>query len=354
MTAIRYCLMDTNLTIPFKGPDKKVMSGYPSVWRKVCFLSTMKLRLLFSLVLYFILSLLLNSCSPPRSVINSGKVLPKKQVRFGNNYSFNVSSSPISQTIKGVYSLGQDISNKDTVYFNEQINSLNSAILAYALDPIGYNTDLYLRVGLGHRMDIGYRNSGSAHAFDMMYQFLGSNETYKNSSIGGMYGSAGLQYSYENFKFLDSKFDKLTKVLDMKMTRKDFSIPVIFSKSFGPEERSGCFGFGVVYTHSFINYRIAPKNIYLQNNEGVKELLAPVNGKANYGSYGTFVNIKVGRRFIFFNASLAAYYQNYGTYALLGGGMVKLKGVTIVPAYGLQFNIIPRKKKVPPAEGSVN
>ena len=301
--------------------------------------------------LFLSLILLLAACSPPRSVINSGKVLPKKQVRFGTNYSFNVSSSPISQTIKGVYSLGEDIANKDTVYFGEQVKSLNSAILAYALDPIGSNTDLYLRFGLGHRMDIGYRNSGSAHAFDMMYQFLGSNETFRNSEQGGMYGSVGLQYSWENYKFIDNKFDKLTKVLDMKMTRRDLSIPVIFSKSFGPEERTGCLGFGVVYTHSFINYHIAPRNIYLQNNEGVKELLEPVNGRTNYGSYGTFVNVKIGRRFIFFNASLAAYYQDYGTYALLGGGHVRLKGVTIVPAYGFQFNIVPKKKKLPPAEG---
>jgi len=286
------------------------------------------------------------SCSPPRSIINSGKVATKNQVRFGNNYSLNISSSPITQSAKGIHNLADNFSGKDSIQFTDQVSHINSAVLAYCLDPIGTNTDLYLRYGLGHRMDIGYRTSGSSHAVDMMYQFLGSNENYKNSDKGGMYGSIGLQYGWEKYSF-SNKFNRVQKLLDMNMSRRDVSVPLIFSKSFGPEERSGCFSFGLVYSHSFVTYNIKAKNIYIQNNNDVKELVAPVNAKMDYGSYGTFINMKVGRRFIFFNASLAAYYQNYGNYPLLGGGMASLEGISIIPSYGVQFNILPRKRKIP-------
>ena len=75
------------------------------------------------------------------------------------------------------------------------------------------------------------------------------------------------------------------------------------------------------------------------------ELLAPISGKTGFNAYGTFFNIKIGRKFVFFNFSLAAYYQNYGRYTMIGGSKVLLKGVSIVPSYGVQFNLFQKKKK---------
>jgi len=284
------------------------------------------------------------SCSPPKSIVNSGKVVTKNQVRFGTNYSVNVSTSPITESIKGIKEFSS-FSNKDSFQLDQGLEHINAAALAYCLDPIGYKTDFYLRYGLGHNIDLGYRNSGKAHVIDTRYQFLGSNSTYQYSDYKGLYGSIGLQYGWQKFGFGDQKFDQLQKVFDLSMSRKDISIPLIFSKSFGPEEKFGALSFGLIYTHSFVKYNVNPKNVYLRDNEGVQHMLEPLNAKKNYGSYGSFLSVKAGWKFIYFNAGVACYYQKYGTFPLLGGSNVTLKGFTIVPSYGVQFNILPRKKK---------
>ncbi|MGZ3884420.1 MAG: hypothetical protein ACXVPQ_13185 [Bacteroidia bacterium] len=292
------------------------------------------------------------SCTPPRSMLSSGKVVPKKQFRFGINYTFNVSSAPITQSVKGAYKLSQTIANKDTIRNSSQVRDVNAALIAYCVDPITFNDELYFRYGLGHYLDVGYRNAGGAHAFDMMYQFLGSNENFNNSTYNGMYGSTGLQYSWKNYNFSDNPILKqLQKMYFMDMQRKDVTVPVVFSKSWGPEERTGCFSFGVMYSHTFIKYKISTKNIYQAadqldpNGQVTPYLLTPVEAKVHYGAYGAFFNLKIGKKAVFFNVSLAAYYQNYGKYLLLGGSTVELKGFTIVPSYGVQFNILGKQKK---------
>jgi hypothetical protein len=289
-------------------------------------------------------------CSGSRSVLNSGKVVPKNQVRFGKNYTINISSAPISQSVRGAYNLGGDYSKKDTIYYDKQMEHVNAALLSYCLDPIGVNDELYFRYGIIKRVDIGYKSTGGSTAFDVMYQFLGSTknvnevENEKNS----FYGSVGLQFSWQNYRFLNYQmFDKVQSMFGMEMARRDVALPLIFSTSFGPEERVGCFSFGLIYSHAFIKYKITPKNIYSadQINSSYPELLAPVNGKVNYGSFGTFMNVKIGKKFVFFNFSLAAYYQNYGKYMLLGGNSRTIKGFTFIPSYGMQFNIIQKKKR---------
>lgn len=286
---------------------------------------------------------LIYACSPPKSVINSGKVVTKNQVRFGTHYSVNVSTSPITESIEGVKEF-KNIADKDTFHWDKGLEHLNAAAIAYCLDPIGYKADFYLRYGIGFNTDIGYRYSGKAHTIDARYQFLGSNSTYQYSDYKGMYGSIGVQYGWQNYGFGDKKFDQLKRVFNLNMSRKDIAVPLIFSKSFGPEEKFGAISFGVIYTHSFIKYNVDPVNVYLRDNEGVQRMLAPLNAKNNYGSYGSFIHIKAGYKFIYFNAGISTYYQKYGTYPLLGGGEVQLKGWTFVPSYGIQFNILPRKK----------
>jgi hypothetical protein len=284
------------------------------------------------------------SCSPPKAITESGKVVTKNQVRGGVNYSVNVSTSPITESIKGIEEFEQ-MSDKDSFQLTEGLEHINAAALAYCLDPIGYKTDFYLRYGLGHNIDVGYRYSGKSHLVDARYQFLGSNSTYQYSDYKGMFGSVGLQYGWQSYNFGGKNFEQISKIFDLNMSRKDISVPVIFSKSFGPEEKYGAIAFGVIYTHSFVKYNIDPKNVYVKDNEGVQQMLAPLNAKMNYGSYGGFVNFKVGYKFVYFTAGLSTYYQEYGNYALLGGGNVELKGWTFVPSYGVQFNLYPRKKK---------
>jgi hypothetical protein len=303
---------------------------------------------------YFISTLFIfSSCTTPRSVLSSGKVVPKNTIRGGINYTFNVASSPISESVKGIYHLADTYQNKDTVYLDQSVKDANKSLLAYCLDPITFTNEYYLRFGLGHRMDMGYRNSGDAHGVDMMYQFLGGTGTFKDSDYEGMYGSVGFQYAHQNFKFLNNKiFNKFESLFGFTMRRNDFTIPIIFSKAWGPEERTGCLSFGVTYTHSFISYKIKPKAIYYLNENDVNvppQLLEPIEGKMDYSSYGTFINFKIGKRYVFFNLSVSAYYQNFGKYALLGGEKVALEGFSIVPSYGIQFNI-PKKSRKKPVE----
>lgn len=301
--------------------------------------------ILFSFIL---IAIVMSSCSSPRSVLNSGKVVPKNQVRFGKNTTFNISSAPIERSFKGSMDLAENVSQNDTVIYNQQVANLNSAFMAYCLDPIGYNTETFFRYGLGKHFDFGFKNTGGAYAGDVMYQFLGSTKNCNESEVGGFYGSIGAQYSWQNFRFINMpKFDKVQKLFGLEMSRKDITIPLIFSKSFGPEERVGCFSFGFIYSHSFIDYKITPKNIYSEQliDNVPSQLLIPVSNKTQFDAYGTFLNVKIGKKYVFFNFSLAAYYQNYGRYQMLGDTNVLLKGISIVPSYGIQFNIFPKTKK---------
>lgn len=300
-----------------------------------------------NILLLLIVSLALHACSGSRSVLNSGKVLPKDQIRFGKNNTFNISTSAISQSARGAYNLSSNYSNKDTVYYDQQVQYINAALLSYCLDPIGVNEELYFRYGLGHHLDLGFKNSGGSNAFDVQYQFLGSTKNVNEvtDDKNSFYGSIGLQYSWHNYRFLNYQmFDKVQHIFGLDMTRKDITVPLILSTSFGPEERVGCFSFGVVYSHSFIHYKISPKNIYSADKID-PQLLEPVNARVDYNAYGTFVNLKIGKKFIFFNVSVAAYYQNYGNYPMLGGTYKTLKGFTFIPSYGMQFNLLKKKKK---------
>ncbi|HEX8516698.1 MAG TPA: hypothetical protein VF868_10900 [Bacteroidia bacterium] len=296
----------------------------------------------------FLVPLVLSACSGSRSVLNSGKVLPKDQMRFGKNYTVNISSAPISQSVRGAYNLSDNLSKKDTIYYSSQVESVNAALLAYCLDPIGVNDEMYFRYGLGHRLDLGFKSSGGSNAFDAQWQFLGSTKNVEQAEEKEhqFYGSLGAQYSWQNYRFLNyPMFDKFQEIFGLDMSRKDISFPLIFSTSFGPEERVGCFSFGLVYSHSFIKYKITPRNIYAADRVD-PALLEPVNAKVNYSAYGTFINFKIGKKFIFFNLSLAAYYQDYGKYPMLGGGKKSLRGVSLIPSYGVQFNLLKKKKLI--------
>lgn len=298
-------------------------------------------------LIFMLISLGLASCSSPRSMLTSGKVLPKGHMRIGKNTTVNISSAPIERSIKGSMDLAEQSSSSDSVIYTNQIANLNAAFMAYCLDPIGYNTETYFRYGLGNRLDLGFRNTGDANAFDVAFQFLGSNKNCNESDKGGFYGSLGAQYSWQNYRFIKfHKFEKVQQLFGLDISRRDITIPLTFSKSFGPEERVGCFSFGLVYSHSFINYTIEPKKIYSESVSSVpSELMAPVSGKKEFDAYGTFLNVKIGKKYVFFNFSIAAYYQNYGRFPLLGGSDVLLKGISVVPSYGMQFNIFPKTKK---------
>lgn len=276
------------------------------------------------------------SCTAPRSVIHSGKVTPKGQFKTGVNFGGNVASEPLGQLDDVTLAAVDAVVNRDTVFYDQQIDVFSKALLAYTLDPVGPTFDFYLRYGLAERVDVGYKYASGVHVFDAMYQFMGPTGTPLNPGVGDWYGSVGLQYSGQSSDIVNKLLlDRLQSFLQFSARRRDIVIPLVFSKSFGPEEQIGNISFGAVYNHSFIEYGFEPGNLFKRvAGESVK-----IDGfmeKNNFASYGLFVNGKIGYKFIYLLPALTMYYQNYGTYQFLEGREFSFSGMTFIPSIGVQ------------------
>ncbi len=275
-------------------------------------------------------------CTAPRSIINSGKVTAPGQFKVGFNYGGNIASEPISQLDDVARAAIDAVVNKDTVFYDEQIDVFAEAITAYALDPVGPAFDLYIRYGIAPRVDAGYKYASGAHVLDAMYQFMGSTGTPENPGPEGLYGSLGLQFSTQSLNLGNRFFlDKISSVLSFEASRRDLVVPLIFSKSFGKEEEIGNISWGVAYNHTFVNYGFEPGNLFRRvGGERVK--VEGFTAKNNFSSFGAFINAKVGFKFIYVVPALTVYYQNYGTYKLIGDREFSYSGMTIIPSIGLQ------------------
>lgn len=283
-------------------------------------------------------------CTPSRNIIASGKVTPKGGFKAGFNSSFNIASEPISQLDDVTKAAIDIIANRDgsgkPVYYNDSLKVLTRALVAYSLDPVGPNFDFYVRYGLAKRLDIGYKQASGIHVLDAMYQFMGATGTPDNPGPDGMYGSIGLQYSGQKSD-LPSKLglDKLSALITYEASRRDLLIPLVFSKSFGPEEEIGNISWGVVYGHTFIKYGFKPGNLYERVGGSNIRKVESFLSKESYPSFGGFVNGKIGFKYAYFVPSLSFYYQNYGTYNIFGLQEENYKGFTVIPSLGFQVNI---------------
>ncbi|MEI6348604.1 MAG: hypothetical protein WCP69_11720 [Bacteroidota bacterium] len=299
-------------------------------------LTSIKLK---QIVYFTSIILFLSGCAAPRSITQSGKVTPHKQFRFGSNFSGNISTSVSKTLFDGAQSTASDLINQDTVRLEETVAKLEKVALAYSLDPIGSGYDFYLRYGVLKHFDIGYKFASGVHVFDAMYQFMGSTGTIESVGKKGICGSIGVQYSSQKYD-LPLGFNKIQDLLGYTMKRKDILIPLIFSVSFGEEEKFGNFSWGLAYSHSFIDYGFDPDNIFYDRiNSTTPVSLTAIEGKKNYSSIGAFVNIKAGYKYVYLISSLSVFYQDYGTYNMLGGGTANLSGLTIIPTLGIQFNL---------------
>lgn len=292
----------------------------------------------FYLYVVAILAVAVSSCTAPRSVIHSGKVTPKGQFKAGFNVGGNIATEPISQLDDVTKAAVDAVAKEGEVEYSEQIDVFSKALMSYALDPVGTTFDFYLRYGVAERMDVGYKYATGVHVFDAMYQFMGPTGTPQNPGVGDWYGSIGLQYSGQSSGLFDKLYlDKLIPVLEFSATRRDIVIPLVFSKSFGPEEEMGNISFGPVYNHTFIKYGFEPSRI-VKDAAGEKVPVDGVFAKKNFPSFGFFVNGKIGFKYVYILPSLTMYYQDYGTYDFLEGKQFEFSGVTIIPSIGLQAN----------------
>ncbi|WP_161947727.1 hypothetical protein [Rufibacter ruber] len=284
--------------------------------------------------------LLLAGCTAPRSVIHSGKVTPHGQFKIGANFGGNVATEPISQLKDITEAVVKDLANRDSVYYNEQIKAATKGAIAYSLDPVGPTFDFYVRYGVLPRVDVGYKYASGVHVLDAMYQFLGPVGTPQNPGQGRWYGSVGLQYAGQSNDLLDKLFlSDLFPILEFTAQRKDLLVPLVFSRSFGTEEEYGNISFGLAYNHTFIEYGLQPGRLYEKVGGGKAVQLEGLTRKNSFGSYGLFVNAKIGARRVYLLPALAVYYQNYGTYELLEGETHSFSGVTLVPSLGLQIGL---------------
>ena len=203
------------------------------------------------------------SCTAPRSIVSTGKVTPRGEFRVGGNASFNIPTETIGKTGSALLKAAEEAAGKDTVRYNQTIERLQTAALAYVLDPVRPASDLYVRYGVIDRLDVGYKYAFGSHVFDAMYQFLGPTGTPENPGSrqpGATYGSIGLQFATQRARLPNIPLlDDVNSVLGFRARRQDVLVPLVFSQSLGAEEEIGAISYGVVYAHSFLRYGFQPR-----------------------------------------------------------------------------------------------
>ncbi len=293
-----------------------------------------------------ILALAASACTAPRGITTSGKVTPQGEFRLAYNQGFNVGSAPLSKAgtaVKDAASqLGSQAARGDTVRYSGSVSNVQAAALAYLLDPVQTTADLSIRYGVVPRLDVGYKYAFGSHVFDTQYQLLGPTGSVENpgrgAASGTTYASIGLQYAIQRAALPSLPFlSNLNNLLGLSASRHDILLPLTVSQSFGPEESIGAISYGAVYAHSWVSYGFTPSNLY--NRAGTGALPALDRQSRNFSSYGLFLNLKLGYKYVYVVPAVSFYYQNYGDYTLLDGSTTSLSGVTFIPSLGVQFRI---------------
>jgi hypothetical protein len=286
------------------------------------------------------------SCTAPRSITTSGKVLPQGEFRVAYNQGFNVATEPISKAGTAVKNaatqLGNQASSGQKVNYSDAVSDVQTAALAYLVDPVQTSADLSIRYGVIPRLDVGYKYAFGSHVFDTQYQLLGPTGSVENpergAASGTTYASIGLQYAIQRTGLPKIPFlTDVNSLLGLSATRHDLLIPLTVSQSFGPEESVGAISYGAVYAHSWVSYGFTPSNLY---NRAGTSVLPPLERQSrNFSSYGLFLNLKLGYKYVYVVPAVSVYYQNYGSYTLVDGSTTSLSGVTFIPSLGFQVRI---------------
>ncbi|OGX83916.1 hypothetical protein [Hymenobacter glacialis] len=284
--------------------------------------------------------LLATSCTAPRAIVTTGKVTPQGEFRVGYNQGFNVATSSLSKVGSAVKEAASQAASQEKVDYTEATTKIQAAALAYVLDPVQPTADLSIRYGIIPRLDAGYKYAFGSHVFDTQLQLLGPTGSPENPGAGAAsgttYASIGLQFATQRAKLPSLPFlDDINSVLNFRATRNDLLVPLTFSQSFGPEEEIGAISYGLVYGHSWVSYGFAPEKIF-NGSVKVPELTLQ---KRNFSSFGGFVNLKLGYRYVYVIPAISVFYQNYGNYTLLNGASTSLSGVTFVPSLGFQLRV---------------
>jgi hypothetical protein len=228
------------------------------------------------------------------------------------------------------------------VNYSDAVSQVQTAALAYLVDPVQPASDLSIRYGIVPRLDAGYKYAFGSHVFDAAYQLLGPTSSVENPERGATggttYASIGLQYAIQRAGLPKVPFlTDLNNLLGLSATRQDLIIPLTISQSLGAEESIGAISYGAVYAHSWVSYGFRPNNLY--NRAGTAVLPDLPSQRNSFSSYGLFLNAKIGYKYVYFVPALSFYYQNYGTFTLVDGSSASFSGATFIPSLGVQFRI---------------
>jgi hypothetical protein len=284
---------------------------------------------------------LLCACSGPRAVMHTPEAAPKGDWRLGGgmdiNFPTQTSRALFSGLEGGIDLLYDQVKGSDTAKVAitaDSLNDLARALVAYSLDPLGTQPTAFLRYGILDGVDAGYRFAGGAHVFDGRWQFMGP-MAGDSSGSSAWRGSLALQYCSQSYE-LPSLLGKLQSILRYEFKRKDIQVPLVFGKPLGRSGRFGDFGIGTVYNLSVIEYDSQILKLVERVDATTVRPFEDLRGDRTIHAYGVFANARLGYKHVFLYASLAAYSQDYGTYALFGGKKTRLEGWTWTPAYGLE------------------
>jgi len=297
-----------------------------------------------------LLSIVLFSCTAPRSVIHSGKVTPKGQFRVGTDFRGNISTSTASamyDTINEGADTLQEIANGNQAKLTGEegkqfLDKMVKALIIYSIDPISMGYDFRVRYGVAERMDIGYKYDSGVNVIDARFQFAGPTKKsaapqFFSNLLGKKWdGSIGIQFSKQNFEIPVPGLDKIQDVLGYAFERYDILVPLALSYRLGKNESLGSIGMGLVTNLGKIRYGFDDERIaaIFENSLQDEGITVPV-GDSVIHSLGGFVNAKLGYKWFYIIASLSVYYQNYGSYKLFGMSPYSFSGFTIVPTIGI-------------------
>ncbi len=276
----------------------------------------------------------LGACAAPRSITQSGRVTPPGDVRLGVAVPISISSSTSGAIYDGLQGQIEDLDDGDIkLETREDLDDLIEPLLAHGLDPVGTGTDLFLRVGVYDRFDLGYRYASGTHVFDTMFQFMGPiGEEQPETRVSG---AVGVQYSRQEYEAPSlAGLDTLQSLLDYRFERTDLLFPVVLSYGFGENEEYGALGFGVAYNYTSISYGIESEVVH-ELFEDELEAIDPPSGESSVHAFGGFVNVKAGY-VVYALFSLAVYYQDFGSYKLFSDKKRSLSGTTVIPTFGVQ------------------
>jgi hypothetical protein len=311
--------------------------SYKSIITKIKHMNLISRKVYTLLISVYIV---MSGCTAPRTITTSGKVTPKGNFSVGFNSAGNIPTQTMSILKDIVKDKVNQIAQNDSIKIDGSFQQINKAAMAYALDPTSVGTEFSIRYGVFKRVDVGYKRSSGLNVYDAKYQFLGSTGYVDDATDQKFYGSVGLQYSSQSQE-LPSILSEIQSRLGYTFKRSDILVPLIFSYSFGNEEKYGCVSFGLAYNYSRIHYAAVPVDIYTPQN--IK--IMGIEKNQSYSALGVFVNSKVGYKYVYLVGSLSFYTQNYGDYTLLDGSVHNLKGVTVIPTIGLQVRLGRSKAK---------